>query len=71
MSLAPIRKSKNLSLGTVAARMGVTRSGVQQIEKAENPLVSTLTRYAEAIGEEPLVIINAVINLSKKSIHNA
>lgn len=71
MSLAPIRKKKNLSLGVVASRMGVTRSGVQQIEKAENPLLSTLTRYAEAIGEEPLVIINAVINSSNKSIQSA
>ncbi len=51
--------------------MGVTRSGVQQIEKAENPLVSTLTRYAEAIGEDPLTIINTVINSSKKSVQNA
>jgi transcriptional regulator with XRE-family HTH domain len=71
MSLAPIRKNKNLSLAVVASRMGVTRSGVQQIEKAENPLVSTLTRYAEAIGEDPLTIINTVINSSKKSVQNA
>ena len=71
MSLAHIRKSKNLSLGMVAAKMGITRSGVQRIEDAENPLLSTLTRYAEAIGEEPLTIINTVIEMSKKSVQSA
>jgi transcriptional regulator with XRE-family HTH domain len=71
MSLAPIRKNKKLSLAVVAARMGVTRSGVQRIEEAKNPFLFTLTRYAEAIDEDPLVIITAVLKESKKSVRNA
>lgn len=49
--LVEIRKAHNLTQAVVAERMGVSQSAVAQMERYDaNPTLSTLTRYALAVG---------------------
>lgn len=50
--LVAIRLSRNLPQRTIAARMGVCRSAISRFENdpARDPHLSTVLRYAEALG---------------------
>lgn len=49
--LIELRKRHGLSQDTVAERMGVTQSAVSQFERYDaNPTLSTIRRYAMAVG---------------------
>lgn len=51
--LVGIREKYGLTQADVAARMGTTQSSVSNIERqAGDPRVSTLLRYADAVGAE-------------------
>lgn len=50
MTLSDFRTQKNLTLRDVAERMGCAHGTVLKIERADNPRVKTLLRYAEAVG---------------------
>ena len=51
--LAEVRKELNLTQTAVAARMGTSQSALARIERAESdPRISTVERYALAIGQE-------------------
>lgn len=52
-SLAEERRRRGLSQTLVAARMGTSQSALARLEKGENdPRLSTVERYALALGEE-------------------
>lgn len=52
-SLADRRRSLGLSQTTVAARMGTSQSALARLEKGESdPRITTVERYALALGEE-------------------
>jgi DNA-binding XRE family transcriptional regulator len=51
------RESQGLSLADLSKRTGITRSALCRLENdiSPNPTVSTLQRYAEALGKEIVV----------------
>ena len=49
--LREARERAGLSLEQVAERMGVDKSNLAKLEKAGNPTVETLERYAAALGQ--------------------
>ena len=49
--LREARERAGLSLEQVAERMGVDKSNLVKLEKAGNPTVETLERYAAALGQ--------------------
>ncbi len=52
-SLAERRRELGLSQTTVAARMGTSQSALARLESGESdPRISTVERYALAVGEE-------------------
>ena len=52
-SLADKRRRLGLSQTAVAARMGTSQSALARLEKGEaDPRISTVERYALAVGEE-------------------
>lgn len=56
MTLTDLRESKRLSREQVAASLGITYHGVRKIEMGSDTYVSTLERYAEAVGEPFCVV---------------
>ncbi len=55
--LAAKRVEMGLSQKTVAARMGTTQPALARLERGEiDPKLSTLERYAEALGQSIAVI---------------
>ncbi|MGW3797686.1 helix-turn-helix domain-containing protein [Dermacoccus nishinomiyaensis] len=58
--LVELRKAKNLSQGDVGERMGISQSGVARIEAGNRDLhLSSLRRYAIAVGAEVRHVVNA------------
>lgn len=55
--LVAIRKTKGIKQATVARRMGVTSARVSHFERGrhEAPTLSTLVRYAGAVGARIVV----------------
>ena len=50
MTLKDYREAAKLSVSEVARRMGVSHTAVMKMEKANNPRLSSIRRYAEAVG---------------------
>ena len=50
MTLSDYRKSAGLTLHQVADRMGVSHVAVVKMEKAGNPKLTALKKYAAAVG---------------------
>jgi len=55
MPLQALRRALELTQEELAARSGLTQSGVAQIEQRSDLLVSTLRRYVEAMGGELVI----------------
>jgi transcriptional regulator with XRE-family HTH domain len=55
MPLQALRRALELTQGELAARSGLTQSGVAQIEQRSDVFVSTLRRYVEAMGGELVI----------------
>ena len=53
------RMKKGTSLAEMKVRTGIERSTLSRLENQEdaNPTISTLTRYAEAVGKKLLVVL--------------
>ena len=53
------RLRQGLSLSDVEARTGIERPNLSRLENEAkaNPTVSTLTRYAEALGKKLLIVL--------------
>jgi DNA-binding XRE family transcriptional regulator len=56
--LSALRKSRNLTQQEVAAIMEIGQSAISKIETQEDILVTTLERYAKALGGELEVRVN-------------
>lgn len=52
MTIAVLRAALGMSQTTIARRAGITQSEVSRAELRSDCLVSTLERYAEALGGE-------------------
>jgi DNA-binding XRE family transcriptional regulator len=50
LALAEIRKEQELTQTEVAEVLGVSQVNVSRIEREDDPYVSTLRRYVEALG---------------------
>jgi len=63
--LVALRLSRNLPQRTIAARMGVCRSAISRFETdpARDPHLSTVLRYAEALG----VVVGVVVVHTKNT----
>jgi DNA-binding XRE family transcriptional regulator len=48
--LAELRKSQGLDQTELAERMGMTQAGISTLERSADPKLSTLTKYAKALG---------------------
>lgn len=55
LSLAILRGSQDLTQAEVAERAGITQGEVSRAELRDDCLVSTLSRYAKALGGELLL----------------
>ena len=53
------REAQGLSLADIRDRTGIERSTLSRLENDEtdNPTISTLMRYAEAVGKDILIIL--------------
>ena len=56
--LATLRKSRRLTQSYVAAEGGMTQSEVSRTEQRSDCLVSTLERYAKALGGQLRLVID-------------
>ncbi len=54
------RMKKGLSLADINERSGIQRSTLSRLENssAANPTISTLSRYADAVGKKMLVVLD-------------
>ena len=59
MTLTELRKSKSLKAREVGRRMGMTHVNVLRLESSGSAPLSTLERYADAIGDELMIVIEA------------
>jgi len=50
--LVSLRKSRGLTQTEVARRMGIVQGSVQSIERGDDPRISTIFRYARALGAQ-------------------
>jgi predicted transcriptional regulator len=50
LALAAVRRQRGLRQSDVAERLGVHQSNVSRLEQSDDPFVSTLERYVEALG---------------------
>lgn len=57
LTLAVLRKSQKLTQEQIAERAGTTQSEVSRAELRKDCLVSTLERYAKALGGEILLYV--------------
>lgn len=48
--LVALRKQRGMSQCDVGSRMGISQGAVTYIERGHNPMVSTLQKYARAVG---------------------
>ena len=62
MMLSDYRKSAGLTLHQVADKMGVSHVAVVKMEKAGNPKLASLKRYAEAVGVPVEEIVKNLTN---------
>jgi ribosome-binding protein aMBF1 (putative translation factor) len=58
--LREAREQAGLSLEQVAERMGVDKSNLAKLEKAGNPTIDTLERYAAALGQRLVMTLEPV-----------
>lgn len=58
--LREARERAGLSLDEVAERMGVDKSNLAKLEKAGNPTIDTLERYAAALGQRLVMTLEPV-----------
>ena len=58
--LREARERAGLSLEQVAEQMGVDKSNLAKLEKAGNPTVDTLERYAAALGQRLVMTLEPV-----------
>jgi len=58
--LREAREQAGLSLEQVAQRMGVDKSNLAKLERAGNPTVDTLERYAAALGRRLVMTLEPV-----------
>lgn len=58
--LREAREQAGLSLDQVAERMGMDKSNLAKLEKAGNPTVDTLQRYAAALGRRLVMTLEPV-----------
>ncbi len=59
LALKQEREAQGLSLADIRDRTGIERSTLSRLENDEtaNPTISTLMRYAEAVGKDILIIL--------------
>jgi ribosome-binding protein aMBF1 (putative translation factor) len=58
--LCEARDRAGLSLDEVAERMDVDKSNLAKLEKAGNPTVDTLQRYAAALGQRLVITLEPI-----------
>lgn len=59
LNLRSLRKSSGLTASEVAQKMGVATTGVERLDAADDCKLSTLVRYARALGKPVTVTITA------------
>jgi predicted transcriptional regulator len=50
LALAEVRRQRGLRQEDVADRLGVHQSNISRLEQSDDPFISTLERYVEALG---------------------
>lgn len=50
LALADLRRDRGLRQDEVADRLGVNQSNISRLEQSEDPFLSTVERYVEALG---------------------
>lgn len=70
MTLSRLRATRKLSLQKVADKMEVSRSTVDKIERARNPHILTLQRYATAIGIPLSEIVSVYEKMYENNVQN-
>lgn len=50
--LAQLRRRRGLKQRQLALRLGLTQSAIAKVEREATPRLSTLMRYAEALGAD-------------------
>lgn len=53
-----MRKERGLTQAQVAERMGVVQGSVQSFEAGSDPRISTIMRYARAIGAQVILDVS-------------
>lgn len=59
MTLKELRKLHNLTESQMADRLGMSRPGIQKIERGSHTSTSTLMAYAEGLGYDFVTIATA------------
>ena len=56
-TLAQLRVSRGVLQGEIARRIGVQASGIARLETGENPMLSSLDAYCDALGGRLVLLV--------------